>query len=195
MEVEGNSLFSNYSQKEYVGHKKRIYSVDWNFDGGRLASASADSTIRIWNLESGSLEKGQELRGHTDMIEQVAWHPRDSNILASVSTDKTMRLWDVRIPKANVRTDKTKGSNINLAWSPSGNKLAVGNRDDVITFIDYNSSTPHKLLKFENEVNEFSWDRNGDILFVTVGFEYSHSHLETQANSICWMEKTQLFLL
>jgi THO complex subunit 3 len=32
------------------------------------------------------------------------------------------------------------GENINLAWSPDGTTLAVGNKDDLITFIDVKTS-------------------------------------------------------
>ncbi len=39
--------FPNMSDKEYVGHKKRIYSLNWNCNGTRLGSGSADNTIRV----------------------------------------------------------------------------------------------------------------------------------------------------
>jgi WD40 repeat protein len=58
----------NYESREFQGHKKSVFSLDWNSEGTRLGSASSDGSIRIWTLES-YLEKGIELRGHTDMIE------------------------------------------------------------------------------------------------------------------------------
>lgn len=30
----------------------------------------------------------------------------------------------------------TKGENINIAWSPSGATIAVGNKEDLVSFID-----------------------------------------------------------
>jgi hypothetical protein len=35
------------------GHGGRVFSVAWNGDGRRLASSSADNTIRIWDVETG----------------------------------------------------------------------------------------------------------------------------------------------
>ncbi len=36
-------------------------------------------------------------------------------------------------------TVQTKGENINLCWSPNGQAIAVGNKEDVITIIDTKS--------------------------------------------------------
>ncbi len=36
-----------------------------------------------------------------------------------------MRIWDVRAPKGG-RTEKTKGSNINIGWNPEGTLIGVG---------------------------------------------------------------------
>jgi THO complex subunit 3 len=33
--------------KELVGHKKRVYTLDWNYNGTKLASGSVDNTIRV----------------------------------------------------------------------------------------------------------------------------------------------------
>jgi THO complex subunit 3 len=35
------------TSKELGGHKKRVYTIDWNCKGNRLASGSADNTIRV----------------------------------------------------------------------------------------------------------------------------------------------------
>lgn len=45
----GNSkeFFSRLNSKEFSGHKKKVYSVAWNFNGNKLASGSADSNIRV----------------------------------------------------------------------------------------------------------------------------------------------------
>ncbi len=63
--------FSKFNQKNYSGHKKKVFDVNWNCSGTKLASASADSTIRVWNLEHSGLEKGIELKGHSDQVESI----------------------------------------------------------------------------------------------------------------------------
>jgi len=38
---------NNSSFKELVGHKKRAYTLNWNISGNKLASGSADNSIRV----------------------------------------------------------------------------------------------------------------------------------------------------
>lgn len=68
------------------------------------------------------------------MIEQIEFSPVNPFLVGSVSSDKTLRLWDIRANKGhNVKTEKMKGSNINMAWSRGGHYIAVGNKDDVVS--------------------------------------------------------------
>lgn len=66
-------------------------------------------------------------------------------------------------------TINTKGENINIAWSPDGNTIAVGNKEDLVSFID---TKTHKIIAEEQsnfEVNEISWNNTSDLFFLTNG--------------------------
>ena len=41
--------------KDLVGHTEGLSDVAWAFDSARLASASDDTTIRVWNVEAVSI--------------------------------------------------------------------------------------------------------------------------------------------
>jgi len=56
------------------------------------ASGSEDSTIKIWDHESG--EYRRTLKGHTDPVRALAFTPA-GNYLASSSSDLTIKLWDM----------------------------------------------------------------------------------------------------
>ena len=62
-------------------------------DGGTLASASYDGTIRLWNARSGAYQ--QTLEGHNGPVTSVAFSP-DGGTLASGSFEGTILLWDIR---------------------------------------------------------------------------------------------------
>ncbi len=55
-----------------------------------LASASGDSTIKLWDISTG--QHILTLQGHEDSVTSVAFSP-DGDILASGSKDTTIKLW------------------------------------------------------------------------------------------------------
>ena len=61
------------------------------------------------------------------------------------------------------------GENINICWSPDGQTIAVGNKDDVVTFIDAKTHRSRAEEQFKFEVNEISWNNDNDMFFLTNG--------------------------
>ena len=75
------------------GHKDPITRIRWSPDGRKLASASTDNSIRIWDAETGQCIK--TITGHDNWIWCVSWSP-NGLMLASASEDATVRIWDQR---------------------------------------------------------------------------------------------------
>ncbi|MGD9857586.1 MAG: protein kinase, partial [Planctomycetaceae bacterium] len=106
----------------FSGHTNSVVAVDWSPDGQQIASASADSTVRLWNAEMGT--PGPVLIGHRNRVNTVAWRP-DGQQLASGGRDNIVRLWNrdgTPGPLLAGHTDEVAS----VAWNADGTKLASG---------------------------------------------------------------------
>ena len=157
--------------KDFVGHSSKVHSVGWNCTGRHLASCSFDKTVSIFTLEKDRLTKDCTMKGHNDSVDQLCWHPSNPNLLVTASGDKTIRVWDTKSSSGARCTDvvNTKGENINICWSPDGNTIAVGNKEDLITFVDTRTYRIKQEEQFKFEVNEISWNNTNDLFFLTNG--------------------------
>ena len=156
------------SCREYKGHKKKAHSVAWNCTGAKLASGSVDQTVRVWNIDATGNATDTELKGHQDSVDQLRWDPLQPEVLGTASGDKTVRIWDARTGKC-AHAIETRGENINIRWSPDGQHIAVGDKDDNISFIEMRKCKTLKSIKFSCEVNEMAWEATGRLLFLTTG--------------------------
>lgn len=72
------------------GHRGDIYDLLLLRDGKTLITASADETIRLWDLDAGTLIK--TLDQHTNVVKSLA-ATTDQSVLISTGDDRTLRFW------------------------------------------------------------------------------------------------------
>jgi WD40 repeat protein len=118
-----------------AGHTYPVTHVVFSPDGLKLASASSDDTLRLWDVET-TQPIGDALKGHTDWVNHVAFSP-DGKKLVSASDDNTLRLWDVdgHQPIGDAFRGHTDWVD-RVAFSPNGQTLASSSHDNTLRLWD-----------------------------------------------------------
>uniref|UniRef100_A0A673N6N4 Coronin n=1 Tax=Sinocyclocheilus rhinocerous TaxID=307959 RepID=A0A673N6N4_9TELE len=111
-----------------------------------LAISGDDAKIRVWQIPKGGLtetltEPECVLRGHTEKIYSIKFHPHASSLLASSSYDLTVRLWNLETGEEVKRLSGHQDQIFGMAWSPDGKLLATVCKDGKVRLYDPRKST------------------------------------------------------
>ncbi|KAJ4878667.1 WD-40 repeat family protein [Raphanus sativus] len=123
-------------------HTKEIYTIRWSPTGAgtnnpnkplTLASASFDSTVKLWDAELGKMICS--LNGHRDAVYSLAFSP-NGEYIASGSVDKSIHIWSLKEGKV-VKTYTGEGGIFEVCWNKEGNKLAACFADNSVCVLDF----------------------------------------------------------
>jgi eukaryotic-like serine/threonine-protein kinase len=110
----------------YRKHSAAVLTIAWSPDGKKIASASADKTVHIWNATSKN--PIVIYRNHSKPVTTVAWSP-DGSRLASGSRDTTVQVWNVQTGRKHMTFRGFSQEVSAVAWSPDGKYIAAGSWD------------------------------------------------------------------
>ena len=137
----GKLLWSMPAQKAYV------HSLAFSPDGGHLASAGLDRSIKIWDAESGRLIR--EIKGSARIVFQVTFSP-DGTRLAGACGHHA-RVWDVRTGEEVSLLSGHQGTVSAVAFSPDGKTLASAGSDRAVRVWDLATGREASTFKGHGE--------------------------------------------
>ncbi|MGY1698648.1 P-loop NTPase fold protein [Geodermatophilus sp. SYSU D00766] len=158
-------VWRGFPRVTLTGHTAPVGQIAWGRVRGRpvLASASADSTVRLWDPETGRLRA--TLAGHERYVSHVAWgRVGDRPLLASCGGDPTVRLWDPETGRLRAALADHDGHVWHVVWGRVDSRpvLASASADAVVRLWDPETGELlASLLGHEGPVVHLAWSRRG----------------------------------
>jgi WD40 repeat protein len=168
------------SQLALIDHKGQVNAVTFSPDGGLLATASDDGTVKLWDAGSWALLR--TLTGAASRVAAVAFHP-DGQWVAAGSDDGATRVWhvssDTPVRALSSRVLLPTRAVRGVAFSPDGKWLAVASRDmlvrvwevdsarldltlsghqQMVTAVAFDPSNPSRLVTASDDRTARVWD-------------------------------------
>ncbi|OBT68259.1 hypothetical protein VE03_02335 [Pseudogymnoascus sp. 23342-1-I1] len=154
--VGTNWKYGRCSTKIFRGHSNGVMCLQ--FDDSILATGSYDTTIKIWDVETG--KELRTLRGHTSGIRALQF---DDTKLISGSLDKTLKVWNWRTGECMSTYQGHTGGIMSLHFD--GNLLASGSVDKSVKIWNFSDKSTFSLKGHRDWVNAVKVDSASRTVF------------------------------
>lgn len=105
------------------GHADYVKEVEFTPDGRHVVSASADRSIKVWEVSNGRVV--WTLLGHTLPVTSIAIS-RDGRYLASTEKYGPIRIWDLNTGASLREFAAKKGAIVDIAFGRDGLLHSIG---------------------------------------------------------------------
>jgi len=147
--------------KERGGHTQEVAGVAYSPDGKRIASASWDTGVKVWNADDVR-QPPVTFRGHTGWVTGVAFSP-DGRWLASAGGDNdgTVKLWDAATTDQEGRTVADPPAHrapVNcVAYDSASRLLASAGNDGAVKLWDAAGARFVRTIPWARDPRDHGW--------------------------------------
>ncbi len=142
-----------------VGHSGPVKSVAFDPHGQVIATASADTTVRLWMATS--VESITIVRAHSHAVNVVAFSP-DGRMLASAGGDGRIHILDMVDSAGTLGFEGHANEITGLAFGE--NTLASGGWDKTIRLWDLPTRAPRMIIPLDDWVRDLAASPDGQVL-------------------------------
>lgn len=133
-------------KRQLVAHQEVILAQAFSPDSKRLATASFDKTVEIWDVDNG--KRLSHIGDHSDVVNCVAFDP-EGRRLASAGMDRIAKLSNATTGDGILTISPEANGIMAVAFSPDGNFLLTTGESPEILWWD--------LAKIGESVSDFGW--------------------------------------
>ncbi|KAG2019972.1 miller-Dieker lissencephaly protein [Coprinopsis cinerea AmutBmut pab1-1] len=132
-----------------TGHRAPLTSIAFHPQYSILASASEDTTVKIWDWETGEFER--TLKGHTKPVNDLDFDHK-GHLLVTCSSDLFIKIWDSQNEWKNTKTFVGHDHAVSAVRFMPGDQLIVSaSRDRTIRVFDVASTHQVRTLSGHSE--------------------------------------------
>ena len=159
-------LKGGFRRATMTAHTRSVRGCAADAAGRVLVSVSWDTTIRVWNGQTGKSVCFLSTRGGRNCpLNCVAFHPTSDKLIAVGSWDTTIKIWDTFNRK---RVKVLKGHNTSVqacAYAPSGQHIVSAALDSEVKVWSTKSGTAvGNIAGHHHPVNSIAFTPNGQYL-------------------------------
>jgi WD40 repeat protein len=147
------------------GHGEEVQQVAFSPDSTKLASASLDRTVGVWDVATG--ERLQSFEGARSGFQAVAFSPDGKLVAAATSDQNAIRLWEAESGRPAGILQGHRGQVVSLAFSTDGKLLASGSSDQSVRLWDVEKGAELRTLdEIRGRVTTIAYSPDGTLLAV-----------------------------
>ncbi|XP_019057600.1 PREDICTED: transcriptional corepressor LEUNIG-like [Tarenaya hassleriana] len=142
-------------------HVQWITDVRFSPNVSRLATSSADKTVRVWDADN----PGYSLRtftGHSTTVTSLDFHPSKEDLLCSCDNNSEIRYWSI---KNGSCAGVFKGGATQMRFQPGAGRILAAAADNYVSILDVETQVcRRKLQGHKGVVHSVCWDPSGEYL-------------------------------
>ncbi|MEH2082754.1 MAG: WD40 repeat domain-containing protein [Nostoc sp.] len=144
------------------GHTNVIYDLSFSPDSKKIATASWDGTIKIWDTSTGNEQETLENLGSQDKVYSLDFNVDGTKLASSGYKDGSVKVWDLNTRTSKVIVQHQKPATF-VRFSPDGQIIASSSNDGIIQLWK-EGQVLTSIKAHEKYISGIAFSPNGKIL-------------------------------
>ncbi|KAA3476960.1 Transcriptional corepressor LEUNIG-like protein [Gossypium australe] len=142
-------------------HSQWITDVRFSSSMSRLATSSADKSVRVWDADNPAYSL-RTFVGHSTTVTSLDFHPTKDDLICSCDNNSEIRYWSI---KNGSCAGVLKGGATQIRFQPRVGRFLAAATDNSVSLLDVEAQVCRaKLQGHKSVIHSVCWDATGEFL-------------------------------